>query len=100
MKKISYFNQVLPSKGHTSIYKIHKYFARRPHNQFRAIIEHYVPENGVVLDCFAGGGVTLVEGLTSNRRVISLDLNSIVEPDSVTSFAHSSHNIPGPNAGY
>ena len=77
MKKISYFNQALPSKGHTSIYKIHKYFARRPHNQFRAIIEHYVPENGVVLDCFAGGGVTLVEGLTSNRRVISLDLNSI-----------------------
>jgi adenine-specific DNA methylase len=77
MKKISYFNQVLPSKGHTAIYKIHKYFARRPHNQFRAMIEHYVPENGVVLDCFAGGGVTLVEGLTSNRRVVSLDLNSI-----------------------
>ena len=77
MTNILYFNQKLPSKGHTSIYKIHKYFARRPHNQFRAIIEHYVPEGGVVLDCFAGGGVTLVEGLSSNRRVISLDLNPI-----------------------
>ena len=74
---VDYFAQTLPSLGHTSIYKIHKYFARRPHNQFRSLIEHYVPEGGVVLDCFAGGGVTLVEALTSNRRVVSIDINPI-----------------------
>jgi adenine-specific DNA methylase len=31
----------------------------------------------VILDCFAGGGVTLVEGLTVNRRVISVDVNPV-----------------------
>jgi DNA modification methylase len=77
MSEIRYFQNHLPSKGHTAIYKIHKYFARRPHNQFRAVIEHYVPESGVILDCFAGGGVTLIEGLTANRRVISVDINPI-----------------------
>jgi DNA modification methylase len=77
MTKVSYFASKMPSKGHSSIYKIHKYFARRPHNQFRAVIEHYVPSGGVVLDCFAGGGVTLVEGLTTNRRVISMDVNPV-----------------------
>jgi putative DNA methylase len=77
MAKVSYFSNKMPSKGHTSIYKIHKYFARRPHNQFRAMIEHYVPADGVVLDCFAGGGVTLVEGLTVGRRVVSIDVNPV-----------------------
>jgi putative DNA methylase len=77
MTQINYFSLNMPSKGHSAIYKIHKYFARRPHNQFRSVIEHYVPKNGIVLDCFAGGGVTLVEGLTAGRRVISADINPI-----------------------
>ena len=77
MNPIKYFAITMPSKGHSSIYKIHKYFARRPHNQFRAVIEHYVPIDGIVLDCFAGGGVTLIEGLTANRRVISIDINPV-----------------------
>ena len=72
-----YFNVGLQSRGHTPIYKIHKYFARRPHNQFRAFIDHYVPKEGVVLDCFAGGGVSLVEGLTVDRRVIAVDVNPV-----------------------
>lgn len=95
MGKIDYFSEKLPSRGHSSIYKIHKYFARRPHNQFRAVIEHYVPEGGVVLDCFAGGGVTLVEGLTSGRRVISMDVNplaSLVQQGQVLEVAASRIN--------
>lgn len=73
----SYFQSQQRSAGHSPIYKVHKYFARRPHNQFRSIIEFYVPENGIVLDCFAGGGVSLIEGLSANRRVISIDFNEI-----------------------
>ena len=65
------------SKSHTPIYKQHRYFARRPHNQFRAILEHLTAPASVVLDCFSGGGVTLVEGLTLDRRVISIDVNPI-----------------------
>jgi putative DNA methylase len=85
-----YFDVTKPSRGHTPIYKIHKYFARRPHNQFRALIEHYSQPGDVILDCFAGGGVTLVEGLTVDRRVISLDLNpiaSLVQEIQVTQAA-------------
>lgn len=72
-----YFEKIIPSKGHTPIYKLHKYFARRPHNVFRALIEHYVPIDGLVVDCFGGGGVSLIEGLTTDRRVISYDLNPV-----------------------
>lgn len=72
-----FFSLRLSSSGHTAIYKVHKYFARRPHNQFRALIEHYVPPDGVFWDCFAGGGVSLVEALTSSRRVIASDINPI-----------------------
>jgi putative DNA methylase len=70
--------QPLPeSRGHTPIYKLHRYFARRPHNQFRSIIDQCSPDRGIVLDCMAGGGVTLIEGLTLDRRVISVDVNPI-----------------------
>jgi len=72
-----YFVSTQESAGHTPIYKVHKYFARRPHNQFRAIIDFYVPDDGLVLDCFSGGGVSLVEGLSAGKRVISVDTNEI-----------------------
>jgi putative DNA methylase len=65
------------SKGHTPIYKQHRYFARRPHNQFRSLIEAATDRGDVVLDCMAGGGATLIEGLTTGRRVISVDINPI-----------------------
>jgi putative DNA methylase len=65
------------SKAHTPIYKQHRYFARRPHNQFRALIESATAEGEVILDCMAGGGTTLVEGLSCGRRVISVDINPI-----------------------
>ena len=77
MSDIKYFQGGIKSEGHTPIYKMHKYFARRPHNVFRALIEQYSPEGGLVVDCFGGGGVTLIEGLTAKRRVISYDINPI-----------------------
>jgi putative DNA methylase len=100
MKKINYFDGGIKSEGHTPIYKMHKYFARRPHNVFRRLIEQYSPEGGLVVDCFGGGGVTLIEGLTSNRKVISYDINPIasfvqyaqtleIEPDRVTDMAEA-----------
>lgn len=77
MSSNRYFQGGIKSESHTPIYKMHKYFARRPHNIFRELIKHYSPENGLVVDCFGGGGVTLIEGLTSKRRVISYDINTI-----------------------
>ena len=48
------------AEPHTPVYKMHRYFARRPHNVFRHLIEHYTDEGDVILDPFCGGGVTVV----------------------------------------
>lgn len=72
-----YYHGTIKSQSHTPIYKGHKYFARRPHNVFRDLIRHYSKQGDIVLDPFGGGGVTLVEGLSENRRVITSDVNSV-----------------------
>ena len=77
MSEFYYFNDSIKSLGHTPVYKMHKYFARRPHNVFRALIEHYTKEGDIIFDPFGGGGVTLVEGLSTQRRIISSDINPI-----------------------
>lgn len=63
--------------AHTPPYKIHKYFARRPHNVFEQLIENFSDENELVLDPFCGGGVTIYEGLRKGRKVIGCDINPL-----------------------
>ncbi|SDH53867.1 DNA methylase [Pedobacter terrae] len=63
--------------SHTSPYKIHKYFARRPWNVFNLLIDTYSDENEIILDPFCGGGVTIYEGLAKGRRPIGFDLNPL-----------------------
>jgi putative DNA methylase len=77
MDSIKYYSGGLPSNSHTPVYKMHKYFARRPHNVFQSIINHYTKPGDIIFDPFGGGGVTIIEGLTSNRRVLSCDVNPI-----------------------
>jgi putative DNA methylase len=72
-----YIEQGIEAKGHTPIYKMHKYFARRPHNVFRYLIESYTRPGNIILDCFSGGGVTLFEGLSIGRKVVTVDLNPL-----------------------
>ena len=62
---------------HTSPYKIHRYFARRPWNVFEKIIETYTSPGDIILDPFMGGGVTIYEGLKLGRRVVGFDLNPL-----------------------
>lgn len=80
--------------SHTAVYKMHRYYARRPWNVFEHIIKHYSKEGDIILDPFCGGGVTVVEGLKLKRKVIGVDLNPLatyitrmeVEPLDVTKF--------------
>ncbi len=65
------------AKAHTAQYKMHKYFARRPYNVFRHLIDHYSKENDIILDCFCGGGVTIFESLAIKRKAIGVDLNPL-----------------------
>jgi 16S rRNA G966 N2-methylase RsmD len=65
------------ARPHTPVYKMHRYFARRPWSVFRSLIEHYSNPGSIVLDPFCGGGVTVVEGLRLGRKVIGVDINPL-----------------------
>lgn len=65
------------AQGHTAQYQMHKYFARRPYNVFRRLVEHYTEKGDIVLDCFCGGGVTVFESLALDRKVIGVDINPL-----------------------
>ncbi len=65
------------AESHTAIYKMQRYWARRPYNVFAKLIQHYSNPGDIILDPFCGGGVTIVEGLKHRRRVIGFDLNPL-----------------------
>jgi adenine-specific DNA methylase len=85
------------AKVHTPVYTMHKYFARRPWNVFHQLISHYSIPGEIVLDPFAGGGVTVVESLKLRRKVIGVDVNPLatyiasmeVRPVDLSSFEES-----------
>ena len=61
--------------SHTPVYKMHRYFARRPWSVFNELVRHYSNPGSIILDPFCGGGVTVIEGLKLHRKVIGVDLN-------------------------
>lgn len=65
------------SKPHTPVYKMHKYFARRPWNVFRDLIAQYSSPDEIILDPFSGGGVTVVEALRLKRKIVGVDVNPL-----------------------
>jgi len=75
--EIEFLREGIRAEGHTPVYKMHKYFARRPQNVFRMLLERYSRPGDIVVDCFCGGGVTLVEGIATARRVIAVDVNPL-----------------------
>ncbi len=65
------------AESHAPVYKMHRYFARRPWNVFEHIIGNYTRPGEIILDPFCGGGVTAVEGLKLRRKVVAVDLNPV-----------------------
>lgn len=65
----------IEAKSHSPVYRMHRYFARRPYNVFNYLISHYSREGDIILDPFCGGGTTVVEGLRLRRKVVGVDLN-------------------------
>jgi DNA modification methylase len=74
-KKIVHIDYAIPPQTHTSMYLMHKYWARKPHNVVREYIEHYSSEGDIVLDPFSGSGVTAIEALKAKRKAIATDLD-------------------------
>ena len=77
MRNFEYIKEGMKSEAHTPVYKMHKYFARRPQNVFRALAENYSKPGDTILDVFCGGGVTLFEGVSIGRKVIANDINPL-----------------------
>ena len=65
------------AKPHTSMYLMHKYWARKPHNVVSEYIENYTKEGDIVLDPFCGSGPTPIEAIKLGRKGIGVDLNPI-----------------------
>jgi SAM-dependent methyltransferase len=65
------------AKPHTAVYRMHKYFARRPWNIFRELISLHTSPGDLILDPFLGGGVTVVEAMRLKRRVVGVDVNPL-----------------------
>lgn len=69
------------------IYSVHRWWARRPPELYRAILTHLVPPNAhgsgrilagkVVLDPFMGGGTTLVEAQALGADVVGFDTEAL-----------------------
>lgn len=76
-EKWAYMAEGMVAEGHTPIYKMHKYFARRPQNVFASLIQNYSAPNDIIFDPFCGGGVTLVEGAALGRHIVANDINPL-----------------------
>src|SRR3989344_5005929 len=79
-KKKESFEQIdyaTVAKPHTSMYLMHKYWARKPHNVVSEYIQNYTKEGDIVLDPFCGSGPTPIEAIKLGRKGIGVDLNPI-----------------------
>lgn len=76
-KEKKQLNYALVAKTHTPMYLMHKYWARKPHNVVSEYIKFYSKGGDIVLDPFAGSGITAIEAIKAGRKAISIDLNPI-----------------------
>lgn len=77
IKPVKPLEHPVRAEQHTPVYKMHRYYARRPWNVFENIIKHYTEPGDIILDPFCGGGVTVVEALKLRRKVVGVDLNPL-----------------------
>ncbi|TKJ42049.1 hypothetical protein CEE36_07440 [candidate division TA06 bacterium B3_TA06] len=74
-KMVKHIDHPLVARTHPPMYRIHKYWARKPHNVVAEYIRRYSKKGDIVLDPFVGSGVTAVEALKLKRKVIAVDLD-------------------------
>jgi len=66
-----------PFRGttHPPRYGAHKYWARKPANVLRRLVEHHTRPGALVLDPFCGSGVSIIEAALAGRRAVGFDVN-------------------------
>jgi len=74
---IAHLDRSIAPIAHTSMYVWHKFWSRKTWNVVGEYVQTYCPPGGVVLDPFAGSGVTALEAVRHGRRAIVFDLNPV-----------------------
>lgn len=74
-EKFVHIDYAISPKTHTSMYLMHKYWARKPHNVVAEYIKRYSKKGEVILDPFVGSGVTAIEALKLGRKAVATDLD-------------------------
>ncbi len=74
-----------------AIYKLHSYHTKVPYKSIAHFIEHFTEEGDVVLDAFAGSGMTSVASFITKRKSISCDLSPSASfiSSNYTSISHT-----------
>lgn len=72
-----HINYALVEDTRPPMYTAMKYWGKKPHNIWGEFIKRYCPEDGVVLDPFAGSAVAAFEAAKASRKVIAFDLNPL-----------------------
>jgi 16S rRNA G966 N2-methylase RsmD len=72
-----HINYALVEDKRPPMYTAMKYWGKKPHNIWSQFIERYCPQNGTVLDPFAGCAMAAFEAVKINRKAIAFDLNPL-----------------------
>jgi SAM-dependent methyltransferase len=63
--------------GYRGIYRLHKYWGKKPHEPLAFLIEQLTDEGDVVVDPFCGSGVAGRQALLRSRRFVGFDINPV-----------------------
>jgi 16S rRNA G966 N2-methylase RsmD len=82
-------------------YRAHKYWGRKPANVVAKHVEFFAAPGALVLDPFAGSGVTLVEAARLGRRALGYDLNpfavrlssAMLAPADIDAFSSAARRV-------
>lgn len=69
------YSDLCPNKEDSRIYKIHKYWARKPWYIVEKYVTAYAAPGELVMDPFCGSGCTGLEAVLNGRNFIGQDLN-------------------------
>jgi DNA modification methylase len=75
---IKNIDTALVAKHNTPMYLMHKFWARKSPSVVAEYIKAYSKRGDIVLDPFAGSGVTAIEAIKLERKAICLDYNPVM----------------------
>ena len=70
-------NDLVKAPRTDAIYNMHSYLTKVPVNAIIPFIEEFTPEDGLVVDMFAGSGMTALAAKIANRRAVVSDISKL-----------------------